>query len=304
MSSLLIVRRTAQELFPGHSPAQVTLRAKMLLAAARRRSSLRPLLNAAPGSCAHILIAERPEMLGALLWPYQNATWPAAKRFDRILAHCREIDRLGPPFPFSTGERLVLADLGAHHPGCRLVLDQPKWFMREGGLTLNLFVDSFRAYSLAFSLFRNGAGELCAYIGALQGRNTDNALDLYRDLTRALFGIRPRDFLIETLRMLARRFGIAELHAVSDAARHHRHPFFGAKTIAPQDYDTVWLERGGTQVSDDTFALPVSSGRRPLDEIKAKKRSLYRQRYGFLDALEEEIAHTLPSVRPVRFPDS
>lgn len=277
----------------------------MLALSVNPPAAMARLLSAPRDSAAGLLLTERPQILASWIWPYQNATWTPEERLDRIADHCRELDAIGTPLIFSTEERLVLADLEARHPGLRLVLDQPRWFIREGGLTLNLFVGSFRAYSLAFSLFRDEDGRRGAYIGALQGRNTDDALDLYRDLTRALYGMRPRDFLIDCLRVLAGPLEIEALRAVGDAARHHRHPFFQAKDLdESQDYDAIWAERGGTVRADGDFDLPVDPVHRPLEEIKAKKRSLYRQRYAFMDDLAMSLPETLKQVRPVRFKDS
>jgi len=115
-------------------------------------------------------------MIGALLWPYLSASFEAEERLARIVAHYAVIDTLGPPFPFDCDERLVLVDLGEVLPGLRLVLDQPIWFLREGGLVLNLFIDSFRAFSIAFSLRREADGELTAWIGGIQGRNRDDMI--------------------------------------------------------------------------------------------------------------------------------
>lgn len=250
-----------------------------------------------------LMAKERPAvLLGPLVWPYLCAGWSAAERLDHVRAHYRVLDQLGPPFPFSADARLVMIELDEIHPGLRVVLDQPPWFMREGGLTLNLFVNDFRAYSLAFSLSDKGTGLTCL-IGAIQGRNTDEAEGLYRDLTKAAHGLRPRDLLIEICRILCRHWGIETLLAVRDSERHHRHSFFGGKKIAPQDYDAIWQDRGGQLEGPYFYRLPIAPDRRDEAEIKPNKRSLYRRRYKFLDQLEAEIPAALPHLRPVRFAD-
>lgn len=301
---LPVLLRASSRAFPGWSPRRLLLRARMVTAALRALPGWQAMLSGGTASFAGILLAERPEVLGAAIWPYQNATWDARTRLGRIAEHCREVDRLGGAMAFPPGRSIVLADLSERHPDLRLVLDQPSWFIREGGLTLNLFVGSFRAYSIAFSFFRDEDEALSVYVGALQGRRTESALDLYRDLTRALHGMRPRDFLIDCLRMLGRLIHVERLYAVSDSARQHNHAYFGpARTIAA-DYDLIWRERGGEPAGDGTFRLPLDPARRADSDIKPNKRSLYRQRYAFLDALEREIAETLPTSKPVLLPDS
>lgn len=250
------------------------------------------------------MLDERPAVvLGLLVWPYLCASWSVSERMARLTAHYRILDGFGPPFPFSVNARLILIDLSDVYPGLRIVLDQPQWFIREGGLTLNLFVDDFRAYSLAFSLSDHPDGGIDCLIGSLQGRSTDEAMDLYRDLTKATHGLRPRDLLIEICRILCRHWQVRRLMGVRDAQRHHRHAFFGAKTMAPQDYDAIWQDRGGVPEDDGFYRLPIDSERRADEEIKPNKRSLYRRRYRFLDMLESELPKHLLAATPVVFAD-
>ena len=294
----------ARRTLPGNGPSALVRQGKMVLAGLRTYPLTRQLLEPPPGSALDRIMEERPEFIGALLWPYLSAAFDTEERLRRIVAHYAVIDTLGPPFPFDCEERLVLVDLAEVMPGLRLVLDQPIWFLREGGLVLNLFIDSFRAFSIAFSLRREADGQLTAWIGGLQGRNRDDMLESYRALTKLLHGLRPRDFLLEVLKVLLRQFGVTRLYAVSDAARHHRHAFFGQIKAVLQDYDEIWADRGGVAVSADFFELPMSPERRDEATIKPNKRSMYRKRFEFLDGLEARLLAAVPDVRPVRFEDS
>lgn len=280
------------------------MRFNFLASALRRQDIVRTLRRAPAQTSLGRLIASRPAMLGAFLWPYQNAAWGPAERWRRIIDHCAVIDELDPPFQFDVDECLVLLDLAEAAPGCRIVLDQPVWFMREGQLTLNIFVENFRAYSLAFSFFHESDGAVSAHIGAVQGRDRDDILDVYRTLTKQFHGIRPRDFLIDVLRMLCRRINAARMLAVADSCRHHRHPYFNNKEDFTINYDEIWLERGGKKINEAIFELPIDGPRRALGEIKPKKRSMYRKRYAFLDALESQMSRDLPRLSPVRFKDA
>lgn len=300
VSALNEVARTC---FPGLTPGALRLRGRLILAGLRNPDRTAPFLNPAPGSALERVLQGRPELPGILVWPYQSAHWEAAARLDRMAAHYAETDRIGAPLIFEADEKLVVTDLGAYHPGLRLVVDQPRWFMREGGLVLNMFVDDFRAFSLAFSLGRSADGRLQAVIGGLQGRNAEDALALYRDLTKALAGLRPRDFLIEAFRMLCRSWEVQEILAVTQAARHHQHPYFGEKDLTP-DYDAIWEDRGGTPLDASFYSLPVDPGTRDLATVKPKKRSLYRRRFAFLDMLEDRLAGDLAAATPTRFTDT
>ncbi len=297
--ALALVLRSMKDVAPADRPGHRRLRLKLCLAAARHGPALAA-LSATPSPALSRILEERPQTVaGLLVWPYICAAWGVGERLRRIGAHYRIVDRLGAPLPFAADQRLVLADLSDLWPGLAVVLDQPPWFMREGGLTISLFVADFRAYSLAFS-FTEAAGDggIDCLIGALQGRQDDAAADLYRDLTKAAHGLRPRDLLIEIGRILCRHWQVRALFAVADDYRHHRHPLFGTKTQAMQDYDAIWRDRGGVCENAHFFRLALQSERRADEAIKPNKRSLYRRRYRFLDRLEDEIRANLPALAP------
>jgi uncharacterized protein VirK/YbjX len=299
--SLLTLARAA---FPGLSRGTLVLRARYLAAAWRHRAAAQAVAAAPQGSALRRIMDERPQLLGALVWPYQCASWDAAENLARIRAHYALVDEIGPPLDFPSDARLVLCDLGAWREDVRIVLDQPTWVLREGGFAINIFVGDFRAFSIAFSLVRDAGGGRVAVIGGIQGRNREDALDLYRELTRSFFGMRPRDLLLEVFRMFCRRIGVSSIHAVSDRARFHNHPFFRGQAPVSASYDEIWRDRQAERLDDDFFALSVAPDRRPLDEVKPNKRSLYRARYAFLDAVEAALAGAFATLRPVRFADS
>lgn len=295
--------QAANTCFPGWSIGAIGMRVRFLRQALRHKEGLDRLLHPTPDSALADIMEQRPQMVGALLWPYQCAGWDAQERLTRIAAHYDVIDQLGPPWRFKAGDKLVLSDLSALYPDLRLVIDQPLWFMREGGVVINLFVGDFRAFSLAFSFFRTPEGRLQAVVGSLQGRNRDGALDLYRDLTKALHGLRPRDMLFEVFRMICRAVGVADIFAVTQAHRHHQHPFFGKKDLSP-DYDAIWQDRDGTPVDAKLFSFDVAPELRDIETIKPKKRSLYRKRFAFLEELEAQIMRDLPGLTPTFFVDT
>lgn len=290
-------------LFGFHRPGDLKMLMRFLAAGRAHGAAAAPLWAPRTPALSRIM-ADRPEYRRCLVAPYQNATWGVPERIGRIVAHYGEVDALADDrFRFGTHDKLELLRLDDIAEGLSLILDQPHWFHLEGGFTLNLFLDDFRAFSVSFSLCPAEDGVRGAFVGGIQGRRIegegkDAALDLYRDLTRAAFGLRPRDLLIECLRRLLSHLGVARLLAVSDAARFHRHPFFGQRDLS-LDYDTIWADRGGTQISDDVFEVPLEAPARPIEEIAAKKRSLYRKRYAFLERLDGIAAAGFPDARMV-----
>jgi len=262
------------------------LRAKFVLAALKNSTLARSLERLDPQSPLGQLLAERPETIGNLVWPYQCAAWDAKTRFARISAHLDALEHL-PGLKVAADEKVVFADLTSLSPDTFVMIDYSPWLAREGHLTLSLFKGDFRAFTIAFSLFNWPETEL--FIGGIQGRNDDRILNLYRDLTKEFHGVRPRDLMLEMLRLFARGIGVQHVHAVADGYKISRHAYFGKKGTLGLNYDEVWLERAGTRIAETHFELPLAGTRRDLNEVAAKKRSMYRRRYEMFDELEASL---------------
>jgi uncharacterized protein VirK/YbjX len=231
-------------------------------------------------------IARRPEIVGVIVWPYICNTWDAARRIHNLIKHYEVVDELRARFTFSALDSFELLDLDDLFPGLHVVVDRPNWFIREGQLTINLFRYQDRIFSLAFSLGVE-ANERVAYIGAIQGVQRDGMLELYKEFTKVMFGMRPRDFLLEVFRMLVQSLGVVRILAIRDARRQHRSSFFDpskAKLLL-SNYDEVWTERGGVPYGDDFFCLRAVATLKNVEDMSSKKRTMFRQRYEMLTAL-------------------
>ncbi|MCG2673203.1 DUF535 family protein [Bradyrhizobium sp. GCM10023182] len=243
------------------------------------------------------LFKERPETIGVLIWPYQCASWNASTRLARLKSHCDCVERLGSPFNLGPHERVVLADLSFIRAGLRVVIDQPAWFMREGNLVVNLFIDRVRMYSLAFSLHQDEEG-IAATIGSIQGRDLDHAAEDYRSLTKQANGMRPRDLLFELFCMVCSYLAIARVYAVTNEDRHHAHPYFRSRIEkVTADYNLIWEERGGVRKDNSFYALEVGERRRNLEQVPQKKRAMYRKRYEMLNLIRELICKRLDELK-------
>lgn len=281
----------SKQVYPNTSIFTVKNRLIFTVQASRIKKAIQPFLHAPSGSQINKLMTQRPETIGAVVWPYICHTWDAKNRLSRIEEHYRVVDSLYPKIDFPVDGALKLIDLGYVCENLHVVLDQPIWFMREGQLVINLFLDNVRIFSLAFSLAHE-SGKMVAYVGAMQGRNIDGLLDTYRDITKAMHGMRPRDFLFELFRAFCRSVGVTKIFAVSDASRHHRGAYFGSKAKNGEltlNYDEIWLERGGVIENSDFYVFSVAPQVKNLEEVPSKKRSMYRRRYEFLDATEARM---------------
>ena len=268
-----------------------TRRARFFIRALAVLNSVSRLINAPANSPLDKLMKARPQTVGAVIWPYQCVGWDARARLSRIYDHYSVIEMLGEPLNFPVDGQLLLLDLRDVHENLKVIVDQPLWFIREGQLTISLFLDETRIYSLSFSLFHEN-NELAAFVGALQGRDLEGILDKYRELTKACHGMRPRDFLIEIFRALCCTLGVAHIFAVSDEHRHHRSRYFG-KAVSKKDlstnYNQVWQDRGAVRVNPMFYRLEIVGQDRDLPNITAKKRAMYRRRYEMLKSLREQL---------------
>lgn len=266
-------------------------RIKFMLAAAAVYPTLRSILSASETTPMGRQLRDRPEIVGAALWPYQCIGWGPKKRLERIRKHYEIVEGIGGAIDFPIDASLCLLDLSEIRQGLTVVVDHSRWFMREGELVINLFLESTRIYSLAFSFFYN-EGERAAFVGAIQGRDIEGILDVYRELTKAAHGMRPRDLLVQLFVMFCNSLGVKQIFAVSDAYRHHRSAYFGKgpKSFSV-NYDQIWADRGGELVDPMFYRLKVDDRHKSLEEISPKKRGMYRRRYDMISLIRRQLTN-------------
>lgn len=256
-----------------------------------------PFFLASPNSGLGRQLRMRPELWGIAVTPFVCADWSAPERIRTLVQHCRTVDRLPATLSRAMETEVDLVRLEQIGPAYRLVLHQVDKLLREGLLTLSLFDGPQRLFTLSFTIAGDPPGSI-VYVGGLQGIYGAAAQDRYREMTKATYGLRPRDLLIEFLCALSRQLGVARIMAVSDE-RHMLNSEYSLRNLAIYaarrhlNYNDTWLERGGHRLSTSFFELPVALHRRAPDEIPARKRKLYASRYRLLDLWERELACAL-----------
>jgi uncharacterized protein VirK/YbjX len=230
-----------------------------------------------------------PLMNSAIYWPYVNHTWSMQRKLAVIDRHFRMLGGPAKILALATFEEVELARL-EEYAGLRLVLDKAMWFLREGEIVLNLFINDQRFYSIAFTLGMEG-GQPVVLVGALQGSNSELAPEVYRRITHALYGMRPRDLLMVTLKLLCGEFGINRIWAVANEFRQHNSPYFGNshKDKVLVSYNEVWAEHGGVELDNGFFEIPATVRHKDMSEIPTRKRAAYRRRYDMLNKLALDI---------------
>lgn len=287
---LIRVYGLGRKMHPGLSLNSIKHQAILMVRALACLSDIRKWYEISDNPMLTGALRRFPLMSGAMYWPYINYTWPMTRKLATIDQHFRMLDGPAAIIAHATFEELELARLDEAYAGLRLVMDKTKWFLREGEIVLNLFVNDQRFYSIAFTLGVDD-GQPLLYVGALQGSNVDTAQDIYRNITHALHGMRPRDLLMVALKLLCAELGVNRIWAISSDKRQHNSPYFGK---SHQDkvlvaYDEVWQEHGGIALDNGFFEIPVNVIQKDMSDIPTRKRATYRRRYLMLDKLALDV---------------
>ena len=242
---------------------------------------------------AHIFKLE-PSVLGFLVWPYINKDWNVSQRFSCIAKHYALLKDMPKYLDLSDGLPKQIVSLNAFSPNTSIVLDRPRWFVREGEIVLNIFHHDLRIMSVAFSLGHHN-NETAFFVGGIQGIHSgissQKSLEIIKQLTKDFNGLRPRSFVIAVLRIIATRTGATKILAIDQLHRHHWHPFFKAapKFLNNTNYDDIWKDHEGIAGYDGFCQLKTNAAHRDLSEIDSKKRSMHRKRFEMLDQIEQQI---------------
>ena len=226
------------------------------------------------------------EMREFIFRPYVNRYWTMSKRLETLENHYLLVNNYLPFLNLANGESVEIAQYDFGESILRIVMDRPKWLRREGELGLSFFYGIDRIYTAMF-LISGTHGNLQLVVGNLQGDGRDRKA-IYKEFTKAMHGMRPRDFLIHVVKILGDELGCKEILGISDDAHRSSHWLTRAKKLST--YDEIWLEHDG--IKDDAsgfFKIPARFTKRSAEEIPSKKRGLYRRRYQLLDELQLKL---------------
>jgi uncharacterized protein VirK/YbjX len=238
------------------------------------------------------LLTRRPGTLKIICSPYLAANWDVLTRLTRIVDHCYTVQAIGGVVDVRSDEVVDLIRLTTVDHRYRITLDQPPWFLNEGLLVISLWDGIDRVFSLTFCLATE-RDERVAFVGGIQGRSEHNVLDRYRQFSKAAFGMRPRDFLVEVFKMFCRALNVVDIRAVADH-NHFSQGLLGAEEpYLKLSYDEVWRERGGVDDGKGFFRLSVKARRRAEHDMPARKRGMYRKRYTMLGQIDAELESIL-----------
>jgi uncharacterized protein len=146
-------------------------------------------------------------------------------------------------------------------------------------------------YKMALAFEQKPNGEHVCYIGSIQG-GVDK--DDIKVLTKAMHGLRPSSLMIFIAQELNKAMGIkiTNLLGLGGAIHPIKKKYMINLSFVHKinfDYDSFWIELGGSLRPDGCFELPLTAGFRENEEIKSKKRAMYQRRYALMRYLSVQI---------------
>ncbi|WP_240669209.1 DUF535 family protein [Dyella sp. M7H15-1] len=150
-------------------------------------------------------------------------------------------------------------------------------------------------YSIVFTVSDE---EPAIRIGCLQGPRGEGAKELVRELTRNMYGMRPKQLMLSLVYAFANHYGIKQLMGVSNEA----HPLRRKGRAIFSDYDAFWEEQQGQLTKGGWYALPSTPTHKSEAEVPSNHRSAFRKREAFRLQAERLLINAL--VQPIpKLPD-
>jgi uncharacterized protein VirK/YbjX len=162
---------------------------------------------------------------------------------------------------------------------------------KEGELTLLLSNNDKEIYSLAFSFSNYNTSDTEIIISGIQSRSTISS-DIIKQLTKELFGMRPRNILFFVIRILAKELNIPMIKAVETAEHISNCSHVNKTDKFKADYNHYWEEESDEKI-EYYYILRSNNTRKKIEDIASKKRSMYKKRFIMMDQIEDTMIKLL-----------
>ncbi|WP_377701843.1 DUF535 family protein [Pseudoduganella sp. UC29_71] len=244
----------------------------------------------------------QPRLLHKIYRPYLSSRLDRPQRLAALAAHYRFVVQhdLGATVAQAVRGPLVLARFegksgAVYQVDLRAIVPME----REGELVLQLRCAGALVYSVAFSFLADGAQTHAASVGVgcLQGPQCGAGLELGREATRDLHGLRPKNLLLRLVQQLGYAYGCSQVLLVGNDNRAVLKQIRKGRVHA--DYNAFWLEMGAQPRSDGDYALACGPLQAPvMEEIASRKRSEARKRHELLAGVAAQVVDGFVRPRP------
>lgn len=246
------------------------------------------------------VVARNPYLYRKIIRPYVSRDWPDALKVAALIHHYRFLSRKAPGLfggiCSEEGVELTAFAVGQNER-LRLRLRMDSKFRKEGEATLELISEKFqcRVYCLSFVIAPGLNGRSALIVGAVSGLPMGADKNIIKYTAKAIFGLRPKALLLIAVQELAQVWGIGFVLGVGSRIHTSRHASYVLNRSRQFDiaYDEFWQEAGGVRRGDGFYTLPSAFVERTPAAIPAHKRSLYRQRYAWIDGFRATLRERL-----------
>lgn len=208
------------------------------------------------------IVQAAPQLRGRVHRPYLSPHLDCAARVGVLTEHydillrssLADWARKAAQHPLLLGE--FIGRSGAVY---QLTLSLGDAARRDGELVLRLMSRGFCIYTAAF-LFLRCDGVRCVKLGGLQGMlATDKSIGI-KQITRDLYGCRPKELMVAVVREIGRLADCARLILIGNANKLPPREKRICKKSS--DYNAIWKELAATPRGDGDFELPIGTDTR------------------------------------------
>ncbi len=290
------LRRTASLVYPDRGLKEDINRLKYLARGMLLGEATVELLALLNQPRLRSLAQKHPRVFSRLQWPYLTCRFRTSEKLSALQNHYSFVLERLPTFileTFARAEPWPLAVIPLDGDETLGVVLRFGLYEKEGELSLSLRSETTGEWicSLSFTTVAWTAQRREILVAGIQGHDFKDEKARTVRMTRGMRGMRPKALIFFALQQLAIEWNMTALRAVGNELHIYRS--LRKRREIQSDYDVFWTESAGILQADELFDLPVVPPVRDIAEIKANKRSMYRQRYAMLDDLAPKIREAI-----------
>jgi len=241
-----------------------------------------------------VTVARLAPLVGLIQRSFYDHRLSAKERFELLGTHRALIAQRLSQWSIrkiEQGGQVLLASVAGKTHDYRLVLTASTGW-REGLLTLQLLMDDAALVNAVFSVAqKHDLTLLC--VGTIQSTH-DQPKEKLKTATKDLHGIQPRVMLFNVLRWWAARLGVTELEGIATSHHPFRAGHFARKALLKVEFESLWLQLGGTLNERGNYCLPLTRRVKALTEYPSHKRAQMRRQQLIWEALEAQLSAKVP----------
>jgi uncharacterized protein VirK/YbjX len=246
---------------------------------------------------AHPLLAEltnsAPGLLSKIHKPYYSTRLGCSERVDLLMRHYEIV--LGAGFSHHVRQALVrpitvASFVGKSNSAYRLELSAADSGNQAGELVLRLLSGDVCVYTISF-IFTALNGKLHVNVGGLKGiLATENNIGV-KQITRDLYGCRPKDLMVSLAREIGGCLGCSTIILISNA---NKIPSAEKRACRKSsDYDQTWKEMNASISGNGDFELSCTHISSASENFPDTTRSMPTKRSALVDAARLALRNRL-----------